>query len=57
MTARENSASTRDVSKEVFIKLLSHFMKILGHGWFGNNLNLQFIYDERIKYWKNIISH
>jgi len=50
MTARENSASTRDVSKEVFIKLLSHFMKILGHGWFGNNLNLQFIYDERIKY-------
>ena len=57
MAARETSASTRDVSKEVFIKLLSHFMKILGHSWFGNNLNLQFIYDERIKYWKNIISH
>ena len=50
MAACETSASTRAVSKEVFIKLLSHFMKILGHSWFGNNLNLQFVYDERIKY-------
>lgn len=35
----ETSGLTKDMHKEIFIDLLSHFMKILGHSWFGSNLN------------------